>query len=68
MSTIAKFMEEEYIMNHIIRGTNELMEKTKFPSIQDNIVHVDSQPLIPNTDTPKYVLVGGSLDHLLSSR
>ena len=25
---------------------------TEFPSIQDNVVLVDPQPLIPNTDTP----------------
>ena len=29
MSTIAKFMEEEYIMNHIIRDMNEWTEKTE---------------------------------------
>ena len=52
VSTNAKFMEEEYIMNHIIRDMNEWMEKTKFPSIQDNVVPVDPQPLIPKTDTP----------------
>ena len=33
MGTNAKFMEEEYIMNHIIRDMNELIEKTKSPSI-----------------------------------
>ena len=52
VSTNAKFMEEEYIMNHIIRDTNEWTKKTEFPSIKDNVVHVDPQPLIPNTDTP----------------
>ena len=52
MSTNAKFMEEEYIMNHIIKDMNEWMEKTEFPSIQDNVVPVDPQPLIPDTDTP----------------
>ena len=52
MSTNAKFMEEEYIMNHIIGNMNEWMEKSEFPSIQDNVVHVDPQPLIPDTDTP----------------
>ena len=52
VSTNAKFMEEEYIMNHIIRDMNEWTEKTKFPNIQDNVVPVDLQPLIPKTDTP----------------
>ena len=52
MSTNAKFMEEEYIMNHIIRDMNEWMEKTEFPSIQDNVVPVDPQPLIPDIDIP----------------
>ena len=52
MSTDAKFMDEEYILNHIIRDMNEWTEKTKFPSIQDNVVPVDPQPLIPYTDTP----------------
>ena len=52
MSTKAKFMEENYIMNHIIGDMNEWMEKTEFLSIQDNVVHVDPQPLIPSTDTP----------------
>ena len=41
MSTNAKFMEEKYIMNHIIRDIYEWMEKTEFPSIQDNVVPVD---------------------------
>ena len=27
-------------------------KKIEFPSIQDNVVHVDPQPLMPNTDTP----------------
>ena len=27
-------------------------KRTEFPSIQDNVVHVDPQPLIPDTDTP----------------
>ena len=45
-------MEEEYIMNHIIRDMNEWTEKTEFPSIQDNVVPVDPQRLIPDTDTP----------------
>ena len=49
VSTNAKFMEEEYIMNHIIRDMNEWTEKTKFPSIQDNVVPIDPQPLIPDT-------------------
>ena len=52
VSTSAKFMEEEYIMNHIIKDMNKYTEKTEFPSIQDNVVPVDPQPLIPNTDTP----------------
>ena len=52
VSTNSKFMEEEYIMNHIIRDMNEWTEKTEFPSIQDNVVPVDPQPLIPDTDTP----------------
>ena len=50
MSTNAKFMEEEYIMNHIIRDMNEWTEKL-FPSIQDNVVPIDLQLLIPDTDT-----------------
>ena len=50
--TNAKFMEEEYIMNHIIRDINEWTKKTESLSIQDNVVHVDSQPLILNTNTP----------------
>ena len=33
MSTNAKFMEEEYIMNHIIKGMNEWTEKIEFHSI-----------------------------------
>ena len=52
VSTNAKFMEEEYIMNHIIRDMNAWTKKIEFPSIQDNVVHVDPQPLIPDTDTP----------------
>ena len=51
MSTNAKFMEEENIMNHIIRDMNEWTKKTEFLSIQDNLVLVDPQPLIPDTDT-----------------
>ena len=51
MSINVKFMEEEYIRNHIIKDMNEWTEKTEFPNIQDNVVHVDPQPLIPNTDT-----------------
>ena len=31
LSTNVKFMEEEYIMNHIIRDMNECTEKTEFP-------------------------------------
>ena len=52
MSTNSKSMEEEYIMNHIIRDMNEWTEKTEFPSIQDNVVLVDPLPLKPDTDTP----------------
>ena len=52
MSTNSKFMEEEYVMNHMIGNMNEWTENTKFPSIQDNVVPVDPQPLIPYTDTP----------------
>ena len=52
MSTNSKFMEEEYIMNHIIRDTNEWTEKTEFLSIQDNVVPIDPKPLIPDIDTP----------------
>ena len=39
-------------MNHKIRDMNEWTEKTKSPSIQDNVVLVDPQPLIHDTDTP----------------
>ena len=49
VSTNAKFMEEEYIKNHIIRDMNECIENTEFPSIQDNVVPVDPQPIIPDT-------------------
>ena len=52
MSTNAKFMKEEYIMNHVIRDMNGWMEKTEFPNIQDNVAHVDPQPLIHDNDTP----------------
>ena len=52
VSTNAKFMEEEYIMNHIIRDMNECIEKTEFPSIQDNVVPIYPQPVIPDTDKP----------------
>ena len=52
MSTNAKFMGEEYIMNHIIRDMNEWTEKAEFSSIQDNVVPVDPQPLILDTYTP----------------
>ena len=41
VSTNAKFMEEEYIMNHIIRDMNEWTKKTEFPSIYDNVVPID---------------------------
>ena len=33
VSTKAKFMEEEYMMNHIIRDMNEWTKKTEPPSI-----------------------------------
>ena len=33
VSTNANLMEEEYIMNHIIRDMNEWTKKTEFPSI-----------------------------------
>ena len=33
VSTNAKFMEEEYIMNHIIWDINKRTKKTKSPSI-----------------------------------
>ena len=52
VSINAKFKEEKYIMNHIIRDMNEWTEKIEFPSIQDNVVLVDPQPLIPDIDTP----------------
>ena len=38
-------------MNHIIKDTNEWMKKTESPSIQDNVVPIDPQPLILGTDT-----------------
>ena len=41
MSTNVKFMEKEYIMNHIIKDMNEWTKNTEFLSIQDNVVHVD---------------------------
>ena len=59
MSTNAKFMGEEYIMNLIIRDMNEWTEKTEFPIIQDNVVHVDAQPLILDTDTPNMLRCSG---------
>ena len=52
MSTNSKFMEEEYIINNIIKDMNEWTKKTEFSSIQDNVVHVDPQPLILDTNTP----------------
>ena len=52
MSTNAKFVEEEYIMNNIIKDMNEWTKKTEFPTIQDNVVHVDPQRLILDTNTP----------------
>ena len=59
VSTNAKFMEEEYIMNHIIRDMNEWTEKNEFPSIQDNVVPIAPRPLIPDTDTPNMPRRGG---------
>ena len=35
------------------------MKKTEFPIIQDNIVLVDPQPLIPDTDTPNMLRLSG---------
>ena len=76
MNTKAKFTEEEYIMNHIIRDMNEWTKKTEFPSIQDNVIPVDSQPLISDIDTPiilhrigpvKLTLMGESSLTLLDS-
>ena len=52
VSTNAKFMEEEYIMNHKIRDMNEWTEKTEFHGIQDNVVPIDPQPLILDTNAP----------------
>ena len=52
MSTNAKFMEEEYITNNIIKDTNDWTKKAEFPTIQDNVVHVDPQRLILETNTP----------------
>ena len=51
MSTNSKFMEEKYIMIHITRDMNEWRGKIEFTSIQDNVVLVDPQPLIPDTNT-----------------
>ena len=39
-------------MNNIIRDMNECIEKTEFPSIQDNVVPIDPQLVIPDTDKP----------------
>ena len=41
VSMNAKFMEEEYIMNHVIRDMNEWAKKIESPSIQDNVVPVN---------------------------
>ena len=41
MSMNAKFMEEECIMNHIIRDMNEWEKKIESPNIQDNVVLVN---------------------------
>ena len=51
VSTNAKFMEEEYIMNHIIKDMNGWMKKIESPSILDYVVPIDPQPLILDTDT-----------------
>ena len=64
VNTNAKFMEEEYIMNHMIRNMNEWTEKIEFPSIQDNVVLVDSQPLIHDTDTPNMPRCSGRVIRL----
>ena len=52
VSTNAKFMEEEYIMNHIIGDMNEWIEKIESLGIQNNVVHVEPQPLILDINTP----------------
>ena len=52
MSTNVKFMVEKNIMNHIIRDTNEWTERIESPSIEGNVVHINPQPLILDTDTP----------------
>ena len=51
VSTNAKFIEKEYIMNHIIRDMIEWTEKYETPSIQDNVVPIDPQPQILYADT-----------------
>ena len=69
VSTNSKFMKEEYIMNHIIMDMNEWTKNTESPTIQDNVVPIDPQPLIPDTDTLNMPHRSGrALDHLLSSR
>ena len=61
VSTNAKFMEEEYIMNHTVRDMNEWTKKTKSPSIQDNVILVDPQPLTPDINTPNMPCHNGTI-------
>ena len=61
VSTNAKFMEEEYIMNHTVRDMNEWTKKTKSPSIQDNVVLVDPQPLTLDINTPNMPCRNGTV-------
>ena len=46
-------------MNKIFKDNDEWTKKTEFPSIQDNVVLVDPQPLIPDTDTPNMLRLSG---------
>ena len=41
VSKNAKFMEEEYIMNHTIRDMNEWAKNIESRSIQDNVVPIN---------------------------
>ena len=41
MSKNAKFMEKEYIMNHIIRDMNEWTKKTEFPSVGPRVSQIE---------------------------
>ena len=41
VSTNAKFMEKEYIMNHIIRDMNEWTEKIEFPSVGPRVSQIE---------------------------